>query len=289
MLTTCLLFSGGRAEASWGEPTTANIMKQMLEEAYTNFQKVILTGIKQAANETIIGQMRKLAAGTTGQPSVIADYEDFIFGSVRRNVDVHVTDFFRMMQTGGVSEETRSELRMAETAIRNELEPSMASQDMFEYRINSPTPRQDVFNQALGGGAEEYLAMQMSGSHPVDIFFQAQNKIAAKVEQEEEAQKTKLIAGSGFDTAVSGNKVVPGAVMKDLLVAAETMPMEMINNAGSWQEVVATMAVKAVSSFVKTGINVVSRPVENQVRRINRTVDEGVSGVLKDIYSGSGY
>ena len=49
------------------------------------------------------------------------------------------------------------------------------------------------------------------------------------------------------------------------------------------------MAIKAVSSFVKTGIDVVSRPVENQVRRINRTVDEGVSGVLRDVYRGTNY
>ncbi len=290
MLVACLLFSGGRAQAGyWAENFAANIMQIAIEEAREIFEKMILTSLKKAAGTAIIDQMKDLAAGTSGQPGVVADYEDFIYGTTQRHVDKYVTDFFRVMQTGGVSSETRDEFRMVETAIRNELAPSMPK-DLFEYRIDSPEPRKDVLNQAVGGGKEEYLAMQMSGvSHPVDVFFLANDAITAKMEQEQEAQKAKVIAGGGFDTIVSGSKVVPGAVMKDLLVAAESMPIEMINNAGSWQEVISTMAVQALSSFVQNGINVVSRPIENQIRRIQRTTDEGINGVLQDVYSGIDY
>ena len=214
ILIVCLLFSGGRAHAGvWFENFGANVMQIAIEEAITLFKKMILTSMKSAANQAIIGQMKNLAAGTSGRPGVVADYEDFIFGTTQRNVDKYVTDFFRVMQTGGVSTETRGELRMAETAIRNELAPSMP-EDLFEYRIDSPTPRKDVFNQSMGGGKEEYLSMQMSGiSHPVDVFFMANDLIGAQMEQEQEAQKAKVVAGGGFDTIVDGGKVVPGAVM----------------------------------------------------------------------------
>lgn len=289
LLTTLIFLSGGQAQAGyWAENYAANIMDTMLDEVLEAFKKVILQQLKQAAGQSVIGRLRSLASGTTGKPGVIADYEDFIFGAAQRNVDNYVTDFFRTMQTGGVSSETRSELRMIEIAIRNELEPSMP-EDLFEYRINSPTPREDVFDQAVGGGKEEYLALQMGGGHPIDIFFDAENKISAKVEQEQKASTAETIAGGGFPTMTDGNKVVPGSVMRDLVASAEEMPIEMINNAGSWQEVIATMAVQSMVSFAKQGIAIVSKPVENKIRRIERNTTNGVKGVLDQVYNGTNY
>ncbi|MEA2006765.1 MAG: hypothetical protein U9O20_01215 [Patescibacteria group bacterium] len=289
LLVTFLMFSGGQARAGyWSENFKANTVDTMYDEILYGIKKVILQKMKQSAGKSVSGKMRSLAAGTTGKSGVVSNYEDFIFGASQRDVDNYVTDFFRVMQTGGVSPETRGELRMIEIAIRNELEPSMPD-DLFEHRINSPTPRKDVFDQTVGGGKEEYLEMQMGGAHPVDIFFQTENMISARFEQEAVANEAEAVAGGGFATVINGNKVVPGSVMKDLVSASEEMPIQMINNAGSWQEIIATMAVQSLVSFSKQGIEIVSKPAKNKERRIQRSRTNGVNGALDQVYSGINY
>ena len=282
-----LLGPTGVARAGyWGENFPAAIMKEALEEAFTALKAIILQTVKQAAAEAIAERVEKLLSGTTEEAPVIGNYQDFIFGTAQRTTDTFLNDFFRTLQQGGKSPETRAQLRMVEDAIRNEISPKFEDPKL-DYYVQSENPRRDIFDQTVGGGIDAYMALQFGDfEHPVDVFMNTLERAESVYNSTAETQTAKSVAGGGFDTIVSGDNIKPGSVMKDLLVAAESMPMNIVSNATNWQEVIASVAVGAISGFIKNGIKTVSRPIESKIRRIRREFEDGVRGIQDQIYKG---
>lgn len=269
----------------WGENFGANIMQVAIEEMKKAYHAMILKSLKSAANRTIRNSVRKLVAGTMDEVMVIADYEEFIFGSAGKNSDSLVTDFFRGVLRDA-SRQTRKEIRMVERVLRNEIESNIPAIDFqVDYHINSPTPRSDIFRQSRGGGTKPYLVFQMGGEHPLDVYLTTQAALAEKARREQESNLAKAVAGQGFNspTDKDGN-IVPGSVVQEVMAKAETMDLDTIANATNWQEVVAGLATAAVTSLVRNGVRVVSKPINNAVRDLERSVDRGTDNLLDELY-----
>ena len=269
----------------WGENFGANIMQIAIEELKMMIKAMILKSLKQAANRVNRNTVRKLVAGTSDKMMAIANYEDFIFGSSLKGDDGMLADFFRGVLQDA-SRETRKEIRMVERVLRNEIESSIPVIDFqLDYHINSPNPRTDIFRQSRGGGSKPYLVFQIAGEHPLDVYFTTRAAMQEKKRREEEARKSEVIAGQGFASPSDGEgNVVPGSVVASIMAKAETMDFDTITSATNWQEVAAGVATAAVTSIVRNGVRVVSKPINNAIRETERSIDRGTDSLLDDLY-----
>lgn len=255
----------------WGQNLAATLMKQVLEEAFLVLRNTILQTLKQEASSMIKGTIEKSVAG-----SVVSDYEDFIFGAAQVAAGDMLDDFFAVLQEG-VSTSERDMLRNIEQTISKQISPEKPKVTLNEV-VNSSDPIGDVFNQTVGGGVGALMEYQFGEyNNSTNAYVNTKERIEIRANQIAQAQQTEVLAGSGFSTTTDGGKVIPGKISQEIIAAAEIMPIEMINNASSLEEVIASFAVSAVNSFVKSGISVVSKPINNEIRKISRNV--GKNGI----------
>lgn len=269
----------------WGTNIGAAGMKQVLEQVFLVLRKTILQTLKKEANKMVKGAVEKAVSGASGEDMVIVDYEDFIFGSSQVAAEETLEDFFSTLQSG-VSTSERDMLRDIELTISNQLSPGKPESTLREV-VNSDDPIGDIFDQTKGGGVGALLSYQFGDyNNSKNVYINAKRVVDNKAAQVADAQRTEAIAGSGFNTIVDGNKVIPGKISQEIVSAAETMPIEMINNASSLEEVIASFVVSSVTGFIKSGINVVSKPIKNEARKINRNTKNGVKELQDKIKKG---
>lgn len=269
----------------WGTNMGASILKQALEAAYLVLRKTILMNLKKEANNMIRKSIEKAVSGSSGESMVVADYEDFIFGSAQVAAEDTLDDFFTVLQEG-VSTTERDMLRGVEQTISKQLSPEMPEVTLREI-VDSADPVGDVFDQTKGGGIGALLSYQLGDyNNSTNAYINAKNVVESAAEQVTRAQEAEVIAGGGFNTIVEGSKVIPGKISQEIVAAAETMPIEMINNAGSLEEIIASFVTSSLSGFIKNGINVVSEPIDNEMRKIENSVTNGVSELQDKIKKG---
>ena len=265
----------------WGTNIASSLMKQVLEQVFLVLRKTILQTLKKEANNMIKGSIEKAVSGSSGEPMVVSDYEDFIFGSAQVAAEDMLDDFFSVLQDGATTTE-RDMLRGVEQTINKQHSPGQPEVDLHDT-VNSADPIGNVFNQSLGGGIGALMSYQFGDyNNSTNAYVNSREKIEQRAEQVAQAQQTEVLAGSGFNTVVQGSKVIPGKVSQEIVTAAETMPIEMINNASSLEEVIASFVVSSMTSFIKSGINVVSKPINNEMRKISRNIGQNGIKELQD-------
>ncbi len=271
---------------AWGTNVGSALMKQVLEQVFVVLRKTILQTMKKEANNMIRGALEKAVGGSSGESMVITNYEDFIFGSAQVAAEDKLTDFFSVIQVGASTSE-RDMLRNVEQSISNQISPGQPEVTLHEF-VDSDDPIGDVFDQTKGGGVGALLSYQFGEyNNSTSAYINSKNIVDNAAYQAAEAQQAEAIAGSGFNTVVNGNKVIPGKISQEIISAAETMPIEMINNASSLEEVIASFVVSSTTSFIKSGISVVSKPINNEARKIQRTIgDDGVKKLQDKIKKG---
>lgn len=265
----------------WGTNIASGLMKQVLEQVFLVLRKTILQTLKKEANNMIKGSIEKAVSGSSGEPMVVADYEDFIFGAAQVAAEDTLDDFFSVLQEG-VSSAERDMLRGVEQTISKQLTPVMPEVTLREV-VDSSDPLGDLFDQTKGGGVGALMSYQFGDyNNSTNAYVNSRKIIEAKARQVAKAQEAEVIAGGGFNTVVDGGKVIPGKVSQEIVTAAEIMPIEMINNASSLEEIIASFVVSSVTSFVKKGISVVSKPINNEMRKIKRNMGQNGVKELQD-------
>lgn len=269
----------------WGTNIAAGVMKQVLEQVFLVLRKTILQTLKKEANKMIKSSIEKAVSGSSGEPMVVSDYEDFIFGSAQVAAEDMLDDFFSVLQEG-VSTAERDMLRSVEQTISKQLTPAMPEVTLKEI-VDSSDPLGDVFDQTKGGGIGALMSYQFGNyNNSTNAYVNAKEKIQATAAKVAKSQEAEVIAGGGFNTIVEGTKVIPGKISQEIVAAAEIMPIEMINNASSLEEVIASFVVSSVTSFVKSGINVVTKPINNELRKIQRNTENGIDELQDKIKKG---
>ncbi len=265
----------------WGTNIASGLMQQAMQQVFEITRKTVLQTLKKEANNMIKESIEKAVSGSSGESMVISSYEDFIFGAAQVAAENKLEDFFSVIQEG-VSTSERDMLRNVEQTISSQLSPGQPEATLHEL-VDSDDPIGDVFDQTRGGGVGAFLSYQFGDyNNSTNAYVNAMEVIDNEAMQKAQAQEAEAIAGGGFNTITEGNKVIPGKISQEIVAAAETMPIEMINNAGSLEEVIASFVVSSVTSFVKSGINVVAKPINNEVRRIERTIGTDGINVLQD-------
>ncbi len=270
------------AQAFWeGDAIIAELMHETWRTAYDLIRETLLSQLKMGASRIIRQRIEQLLLGTSSRSLVITDYEDFIYRSVQRQAAVLTRDFFRKINEG-ISSEVRAHLRSTERAILTELFPPTPQVTIDRY-VKGGT--KNVFDHTKGGGMLAFLAaVENPFNNSFGAYIETKNMIGNYISSNQEIQKTKAIAGEGFDTVSKNDRIVPGSLVSKLVAKAESMPIEIISNASSWPEVITSTATAALQAVLKTGIMVVSRRIDDEIRQVERQFQDGLKKVTDDIY-----
>jgi hypothetical protein len=271
-------------KAYWGDAIPAEIMHQAWVEVREAFKSSMLASLKQQANDLIRDRVRVLLTGQTGA-GVISDYDDFIYGQARRDAYYYTKDFFKVLGDG-VGDTTGAMINDVEDAL---LSPESEVSTIDHYVQGG---LDNIFEPEEGGGKRALMAMiENDYNNPFGLFLRGSQ---LKQQTEEEIIKTKeaeAIAGQGYQSGTSDeNNLInlPGSLVASLAAKAESLYMDMINNATSLPEVVGTMAAGVLSKTIENGIAQVTDPIDQQLKSIHDEVDGGIREVQREIYGGFG-
>lgn len=266
---------------TWGTNVGAAMMQTVIEEVKLVLRKTILQTLKKEANKMVRGAVESAISGISGESMVVANYSDFIFGSAQNAAEDKLDDFFSVLQEG-VSTSERDMLRNVEQVIGNQLSPGQPQVTLRET-VNSNDPIGDVFNQIKGGGVGALISYQFGEyNNSTSAYINAKEEVKRVASQTALSQQTEVIAGSGFNTITNGNKVIPGKISQEIIAAAETMPIQMINNASSLEEVIASFVVSATTSFLKQGIKTISDPSKKSTDKWAKNIGPNAKKILQD-------
>ena len=270
-------------EAYWGEfPST--LMNQAWATAIAAFKDAMLTSLKKQANNLLRDRLRVSLAGQ-GNPLVITDYDDFIYGESQREATLYTRDFFETLNNG-VGGGTAAKHNEIEDAL---LSPQGEASTIDQY-VQGGTA--NIFDESQGGGSQAIMAMATNNMNtPFGVYLRAQQILESSEAQARNRAEIEAVAGAGFvsKTDPENNLInLPGSVIAGMTTKTESSYMDMLNQAQSIPEVVGTVAANMLSKTIEAGVVKVTRPIDNQLRTINNNTEDGVRGLQDEIYGGFG-
>jgi len=269
----CGLSSGNRALAG-GWPTFdagGNLLGQGfkfgMETVRTMIQSMLLSQMQKQAVKQIRNAMHQAfsGGGEEGGSMAITDYQKFIFGSAGKVGQERIENIFQSLMSSASPEE-QGILENIQKQIQNEIFPPMPSMN-----FNKIANGEGLFSGETMDFFEEY---NFGGNHPYDIYLNTKERVLSEMKQKEESQKAKAIANQG----INSKNGVPGAITAQVMAKAESASIDMITNATTMQQVVANIAVSAISSFVEQGFNQASNPTSDQARNLGQSRQGGMGG-----------
>jgi hypothetical protein len=85
----------------WGAAWSAVFLKQTLEITYEKIKTTIVATLKMNAIRTIQGRMMSLiGGGGGGQPQIVTNWRETIYGSANKEASVVVNDYFASTKSG---------------------------------------------------------------------------------------------------------------------------------------------------------------------------------------------
>jgi len=276
-----VLSSNKPAQAYWGE-FPAILMHEAWVEVRQAFLDAMLKSLKQQANNLLRDRVRVLLTGK-GNPLVITDYDDFIYGAAHREASLQTRDFFKTL-SDGVDNNTAAMYDDIEDAL---LSPESELSTIDQYVQGGID---NVFDQNKGGGSQAVMAMATNDmNNPFGVQMRAQMILEEEEIKAQKKAEVEAIVGQGFiNKKDSENNLVnlPGSVIAGITTKTETLFMDMINQARSPAEIIGTVAAGMLSKTIETGVADVTKPIDNQLRTIND--NKGMDSLQKKIYGGFG-
>lgn len=291
-LISCFCFYGifdfkkSTQAAGWGEAIAAELMHEAWVEAREAFKDAMLASLKQQANNLIRDRVKVLLTGRGGSGSlVITNYDDFIYGGASREARYYTRDFFRVLgdDVGNVTAVMYDEV---EDAL---LSPGSELSTIDQYVQGG---LDNLFNPSQGGGAQAVVAMASNdANNPFGVHIRAQQVLKNQEARAQKRAEIEAIAGGGFVSQKDPeNNLInlPGSVLAGITIKAESVFMDMINQARSAPEIVGTVAAGMLSKTIEAGIIKVTSPIDRQLKSMHDDFDGGVRDLQRNIYGGFG-
>lgn len=265
------------------------MVAEAFQKAYDAFREAMVANLKKQASQLISNKVRgMLTKQSSSRPQFITNYEDFIFGSAHNASMVFVNDLFKSAAGGAASSRTQNSLKVAQSAVKNEISPSAPRATIDDY-VSGGTD--NLFDTTKGGGNAAIMASVANPYNNVfGAYVMASMATSARASQVAKVAETEAVAGGGFLSKVdsSTNLIsLPGSTLRDMVSMSETLPMRMVATATSIAEVATNMAAEIVSQAIETGIAQVSE--QNDSEAIQANISQGggeTSDTQSDIYEG---
>ena len=104
-LVVLILFSvcprPAKAVGIWGESLYgAMYLKQTLEVMYQKIRDTVIATLKMNAIRTVQSRMMSMMGGAGGQPQIVTNWRETIYGSANKDANIVVKDYFTQTKSG---------------------------------------------------------------------------------------------------------------------------------------------------------------------------------------------
>lgn len=261
----------------WGESIYgAMYLKQTLEEMYNKIQQTIVANLRMMAIKLIMSRLNSIFGGKAGAggPKVIGDWRQFIYGAATTYSMRATNDFFRGMQSGIPSPLANRIIIPAQRAVM--ANPYSMQPDLQNYVREGRADM--IFRQ--GWAPNQWAAWRQSFMPQNDMGMIALRGQALKQEsfqQEAEVKKAEGVAGAGFEGTKkggtpgnpdSGQITMSGSAAKDMLVKAQSMPIDMISMARSIPDIAVGMVTTMLTQMLNQGFNMATMKINQAANSV---------------------
>lgn len=293
ILSFLFLFAPHSARADyWSANWGAAILKQTLEEMYLKIKESVIATIKMQAIRTIQGRMMSLLGGGSGQPQIVTNWRQTVYGSADKQARVVVNDYFSSTKSGtgaGGQKIVSAGEKMYNTDPRS-VKPTI-DKYVPEGRVDRIFDKNYTPNpvQALND-------LSKMRNYPAFYAMTAQSIYAVEYGETAGSEGLKNVAYGGVkgtgDTggATSGQTekiTMPGSIKRDVFSQIMSMPTSMVTLARSIPEIVAAMVTQMLTQMVNRGFSTMNRQIDRQISTFRSQFGGSVPQVQNLIQKGA--
>ncbi|MDI6778097.1 MAG: hypothetical protein QMD77_02800 [Patescibacteria group bacterium] len=255
----------------WGANWVATHLERILEEMYLKIKESIIATLKMQAIRTIQGRMMSLLGGG-GQPQIVTNWRETIYGSANKEASLVVNDYFSSTKSG--SGPGGQKIVSAGEQMYN-ADPRSVKPTIDRY---VPEGRVDkIFDRNYTPNPTQALVdLSKMRNYPVFYTATAQSIYAVEYGEKAGSEAAKNIAYGGVkgtgDTGSSAGKqgevekiTMPGSVKRDVFSQIMSMPTNMVTLARSIPEIVAAMVTQMLTQTVNRGFSMMNRQIDRQM------------------------
>lgn len=282
----------------WGTNWSATILKQTLEVTYEQIQATLVATLKMQAIRTIQSRMMSLiGGGGGGQPQIVTNWRETIYGSANKEASLVVKDYFTSTKsgigTGGQKIVSAGEqmYNTDPTSVRPTIDQYVREGRVEKIFDKNYTPNP---TQAL-------VDLSKMRNYPIFYTATAQGLYAIEYGEKSGAESAKNIAYGGYkgkdssqntsptdkSGGVKEEKIsMPGSSLRDTFTKVTNMPTDMISLARTVPEIVAAMVTQMLTQMINRGFSMVNQQIDRQINVIRGQVGGSVPQVQNLIQRG---
>lgn len=264
----------------WGANFDAANYQITVEQTLKKIEDTLVANLKIIATRLIQQKIQSLLSGggaSGGQSLIISDWRQFIYGSAQQYSMQITNNFFQGVNAGATSAIRQYVTGPAQMAVNT---------DYWGMRpdLQNYCPGGDPTKAFSAGTSNQWKCWQMSGAPQNDLAFTTLRGASFKqaaYDQEAEKKKAEGIAGQGYKgveqsqnttpaTASNGRQVTvpsgsdykgespistPGSTVKSTAEAGLQSPLQILENAHSFPEVITSIAMQMITQVIQQGLN----------------------------------
>lgn len=280
MLVVFILFSTCPAPAHavgvWGESLYgAMYLKQTLEEMFLKIKESAIAAIKMNAIRTIQSRMMSLIGGGGGQPQIVTNWRETIYGSANKEASLVVKDYFSATKSGtgsGGQKIVAAGEQMYNTDPRS-VKPTI-DKYVKEGRVDkifdknyAPNPAQALNDLSKMRNYPAFYASTAQGIFAVEYGEKAGSEAAKNIAYGG-VKGTGDTSGKSATAGKTGGEekiTMPGSMKRDVFSQIMSMPTNMVTLARSIPEVVAAMVTQMLTQTINQGFSTVNKQMDRQM------------------------
>jgi hypothetical protein len=282
-----------QAVGIWGESFyRAMFLKQTLEDISKKMQETIVATLKMNAIRTIQGRMMSLlGGGGGGQPQIVQNWRETIYGSANKEANLVVKDYFSSAKSGtgvGGQKIVSAGQKMYSTDPTS-IRPTI-DQYVREGRVEK------IFDKNYTPNPVQALVdLSKMRNYPAFYTMTAQELYAINYGEKAGSEAAKNIAYGGYkgtgDTsgkAGGGEEKItmPGSALRDTFTKVMNMPTDMISFAKSVPEIVAAMVTQMLTQMINKGFSMMNQQIDRQINTIRSQTGGSIQQVQGLIRAG---
>lgn len=271
----------------WGEGFASSFMQTAIEKVLEFIENMLKGIAKSLAVQLAVRQANKLTGdGHKNGPSFITDYKRYIYGIAMDESMLFVNDFLTetlgakysglvyVAASGNLQSLGRNYMSyLAAEANAGLRDSNYCKYTLDQYTNNPLTSLQKgdwrVFNALVANPC----------NNPTGYTSQVKRAFQEDLQRRSDLARTRAIAGQGFTGTEKGGVITsPGAIVKDLVSKANTVPMDLIPNATGWGEILSAAAGafvnQVMTNMIQRGFESVAKKVDRELGKVDKKVLE---------------
>jgi len=262
----------------WGESLyKAMFLKQSLEDLSKKIQETIVATLKMNAIRTIQSRMMSLiGGGGGGQPQIVSNWRDTIYGSANKEASLVVNDYFSSTKSGTGT--GGQKIVAVGEKIYND-DPRSVKPTIDKYVKGGDVSK--IFDKNYTPNPAQALNdLSKMRNYPVFYSATAQGIYAVEYGERSSAEAAKDIAYGGYKGTEAKNKnpndksggvkeekiTMPGSSIRDTFTKVMNMPTDMISLARSVPEIVAAMVTQMLTQMINRGFSMMNSQINSAMR-----------------------